>query len=80
MSSRTREYIRLAHFYAEADRSDPFVLDRAMAHIRSGVVGLVERGRDIVSAHYSATPVVEERSLQDGEKYFVTVYTNRVRP
>ena len=72
--------------YAAGETSDPFVLTRAMLHIRRGIAGLRmeanrEYQRDIgEDAFYKATPGVEERVTPDNQKYFATVYYNRQRP
>jgi hypothetical protein len=69
-----------AQRYAAADPSDPFALARAMCHIRTGIVGYVERGKDIMEALYDAVPGTEYRKLADSTEYPATVYTSRVRP
>jgi hypothetical protein len=66
-----------AHNYAAADRSDPFALARAMAHIRSGLCGLKANGDEAI---YSAQPYIETRKLPSGEEYTVTAYKNAMRP
>lgn len=76
---RKTELARLedATNYVLADKSDPFALQRAKAHMRNGVCGFNQQGQD---AFYQAEPFQEERVLPDGTPYMTTVYRNRVRP
>lgn len=78
-SSRER-YVKAAERYAKADRSDPFALARALTHVRTNVVGYVDRGRDVSDALYDATPHTEMRKSPSGELYPVVVYGSVVRP
>jgi hypothetical protein len=78
-ASRER-YVKAAERYAKADRSDPWALARALAHIEQGICGYVERGETMVDALYDATPHTELRKMQSGETYPVTIYGSVVRP
>lgn len=74
-----------AERYARAERSDPFALQRAITHIRTGVVSYAERedpkhGKIIVEGLYNADPVTEFRRLHDGTEYAAVVYRNMRRP
>lgn len=66
-----------ARNYAAAEKSDPFALDRAMTHIRTGIAGITPNGED---AFYKAEPHQEERLTPDGRPYMATVYRNIQRP
>lgn len=72
-----KKRIEAARRYAEADRTDPWAFDRAMAHMTNGICGFTENGAD---AFYSADAFVEERVTALGQTYPVTVYRNVVRP
>lgn len=68
--------------YARADKSDPFALRRAMAHLRSGIATFANgQGQE---AFYSAEEYTETKSYTDGQgrnvEYHVPAYRNRVRP
>ena len=78
-ASRER-YIAAAERYAKANRSDPWALARALTHIRTGVVGYVERGNEMSDALYDATPHTEFRTTALGEQYPVQVFGSVVRP
>lgn len=79
----TARMVAGARRYAEADKSDPFALRRALAHIRSGVATLGENGE----LPYDATPATETRKLppgymfsDGGTEYPATVFKSVVRP
>lgn len=54
-----------AQRYAAADRTDPFALARARAHIKNGIADLDADG----APHYDADEVLETRRLPDGMKF-----------
>ena len=86
VAKHRQRLIDAARLYAAADASDPFALDRALCHIKSGICrpraensgeyGLAT-GQD---AFYDATPMPEQRKTADGTEYVATMYHNRVRP
>lgn len=61
--------------YASADKSDPFALRRAHAHIKSGLAF-----NENLDCLYSATETTETRKLDDGREYQATVYRDAKRP
>lgn len=67
--------------FAAADRSDPFTFQRAMAHLRAGILSNNAAGDP---AWYNADPFQVERSYigYDGEPktYHATEYKNLQRP
>ncbi len=69
--------IEAAKRYAAADRTDPWIFARAMAHMSNGVCGFTEDGKD---AFYSADEYIEERITVTGQTFPVTVWRNMVRP
>lgn len=69
--------VQSAENYALADKSDPFALRRAFAHMR---MGIARTGQDGSDAGYSATPTSEKRIAADGSEYTVTAYKNIIRP
>lgn len=79
-SARRRQMIQGAHEYARFDKSDPFTFSRAMSHINNGVANFFKRDDSVIEGFYNADPVQEERTLENGEKYFVTAHKNVVRP
>ena len=83
------EMVAAARFYAAADRTDPFALTRAMAHIDSGVASYrrpksAEWGiEDRSPGYYTATPFREQRTIKHGNvemKVDVVAYRNVARP
>jgi hypothetical protein len=74
-----RRLVQGAQRYALADRSDPFVFNRAMTHIGNGIATMA-RARDDVPHNYDAEAAKETRKLPDGTPYEVTVYKNMRRP
>lgn len=78
-------YVNGARLYAAADKSDPFAFARAMAHIRSGIVGRsLQDGQHVM---YNAEVVPETRTLPPGYQfsdgsntYQVQSFRNVVRP
>lgn len=77
-----KRMIEAAEYYVAYDKSDPFALARAKAHIANGIAQLYnQEGKP---AFYSADPYQETRSFTDGlgrlVEYPVTVYRNLVRP
>lgn len=71
-----------AERYAAADNSDPFVIARAMAHMRNGVASY--SNKDGEQAFYNADETTELRvlALPNGKtlEWQVTSYRNRFRP
>ncbi len=78
------EHVDALRRYARAERSDPFVLARGMAHLKTGVAGYRQAKGQYHQAGdaalYDAEPFVEERKTPNGETYMITAYKNRVRP
>lgn len=80
--------IDAAHRYSAADRSDPFALRRALAHIRAGICDpYVDEHGQRREMHYDATESSETRTLAPGyvfsdgsTEYRVTVFKTVVRP
>ena len=73
-----------ARNYAAADRSDPFALSRALAHIRCGITANGDKGEDNA---YGADRATETRKLAPGDhfsdgstEYQVTAWRNVRRP
>lgn len=64
-----------AQHYAQAEKSDPFALARARAHIKQGVAFGPE-GEGL----YSAEPTTELRKTPIGETYEVNVFRAVKRP
>ncbi|HAX40276.1 MAG TPA: hypothetical protein DCY10_05320 [Clostridiales bacterium] len=77
MDTRTKRMLAGAAAYAAADKSDPFAYARAIAHIKSGVAGVLPNGSD---AFYSAEEYPEQRTLEDGTTFNVPAYRNICRP
>jgi len=75
--TRLNRMLEGARNYAAGEKSDPFALARAHAHILSGVADVKQNGED---AFYKADPAQEQRYLPNGEAYSVTVYRNMQRP
>lgn len=72
-----------AYSYAAADKSDPFALSRAIAHIRQGICDDGPRGED---CRYKADAYLETRRLPNkpdgspGDEYQIVAYKNVQRP
>lgn len=75
--TRLSRMLEGARNYAAGEKSDPFTLARAMAHIANGVADVSQNGDD---RFYKADPAQEQRYLPNGEQYSVTVYRNMQRP
>lgn len=63
--------------YAEADKSDPFALARAVAHARSGITK--DRPDTFEQSIYDADHAIEVRTLE-GVEYNAHVMKNARRP
>lgn len=63
-----RQIVNGASLYADADKSDPFAFNRAMAHARQG---MVEPG------DYDAEPTTEPRAIQSRVTGKVETYNAR---
>ena len=72
--------------YAAADRTDPFALRRAMAHIKSGVAQFAreDENGNLTPCYYDASGYQEKRhyTKSSGEvvEYTVPAWRNVVRP
>lgn len=64
--------------YADANKSDPFAMARAMTHINNGIAEYAT-GRDATPGYYDAEEGVETRMLPDGTAYQATIYKNVAR-
>jgi len=76
--------VEAAKRYAAADRSDPFALARAIAHLRNGIAGSLQNGDEAI---YDASEFTETRqlppgvTLSNGDTAFeVKAYRNITRP
>lgn len=74
-----------ARNWAQFDKTNPFALNTAMAHIKSGVAGpWVDEKDNPREGIYDAQQSLEERKLirpnGDVEKYNVVVFVNGKRP
>lgn len=83
ISTQQQRLIDGARNYAKADKSDPFALNRALAHIRVGIGG--SDGALVGTDNsYNAEPRQVKRKLPEGvffsdgktNEFFVTEYTN----
>lgn len=73
-----------ARLYAAADKSDPFVFDRAVTHIKNGIAVNSQDGKPV---HYTARQATETRRLagtatfSDGStEWQAAVYKDIARP
>lgn len=76
-----RQMKQAAYDYAQFDRTDPFSYSRAISHINNGLCDRVQRGDELVDAHYKAEPTAEKHILPaTGEEYNVLRHKNVSRP
>lgn len=90
LAKRRQAQIDAAKRYAASEKSDPFALNRAMAHIRNGIVGFQvdKNGKPTAEkAWYDADHFQETRSLPDGmsfsngdKTYLVDAWKNITHP
>lgn len=64
MNAHRRHIMNDATRYAESERTDPFAYARAATHISIGLAGIGD---------YKAEKVMEERTLQAGDRTLVAV-------
>ena len=76
-----RDMIDAASRFAQADRSDPFAMARAITHMKNGIASPSNDKGQV--AYYDAEQIVEHREFtHDGRtvKYTVPAFIGLVRP
>lgn len=80
-SYTARERFEQARQYADADRSDPFAMMRAVNHMKNGICSFTPDGKD---GFYQAEVEYEDREIQRANgswlRWKAPIYKNRARP